>query len=102
LSTKGYYNHKSISMAKLITSRKYYNVEQNIICYTKCITYDLLQEMYNIIFGENNTTITTSSNILECKNFAQLLYQHPGDRHAYSLKMYNTPIRYNCFLLLST
>lgn len=52
--------------------------------------------MYTILFGESiPNTVQTSSTVLECKSFAKTLYQSPGDRHAYSLKFLNTPIRYN-------
>jgi hypothetical protein len=51
--------------------------------------------MYNIVFGEpSEKPIKTSSNILEDKLFSKLLHQNPSDRHAYSLKLYSTPIRY--------
>ena len=45
--------------------------------------------MYNIHFSDTpSNTIRTLSRILECKSFSKVLYQSPGDRHAYSNKFY--------------
>ena len=46
--------------------------------------------MYNIHFSDTpSNTIRTLSRILECKSFSKVLYQSPGDRHAYSNKFFS-------------
>ncbi len=50
--------------------------------------------MYNINYNPNSESIRATSQIAECKSFHTILHHSPGDRHAYSLKYFASPIRY--------
>ena len=49
---------------------------------------------YSAKFFDQNT-LQSSSQVLECKNFSQRLFQAPSDRHVYAAKFVRMPLRYN-------
>ena len=51
--------------------------------------------MVDIIFCDTNTPLRSSGTTLECQNFSKSLFGLPSDRHAYQLRCYVHPIRYN-------
>jgi len=57
--------------------------------------------MYNIIFNPDSQNVRATSKSLECPSFSKILHNSPGDRHAYSLKYFTPPIRYNITYILT-
>lgn len=64
----------------------------NVWSFFQCVT--MSSSSYTSHFLEQNA-LQTSSQVLECKLFAQRLFQAPSDRHVYAAKYFPNPIRYN-------
>jgi hypothetical protein len=50
--------------------------------------------MYTITFSSDtqDAQVQSTSKILDCNKFSQILYQSPSDRHAYALKFLKNPV----------